>query len=211
MPLIDGCYIPGKDYPYEKAATYQLKSYIRFAIVGLSKIENESSTDLELFDNRIQYYRFYLDKVFDSIGKIHSRFTKISKGNSDVILLKNKYVELNRLNYQFSENEFPLLSNKKPRNIIEHVDERNLLTINECNGVGGFNVIFNDSDSELISALLTNRKHYPYTLDLRKKTVYFYNIQDKSDKTKTFDINLDTLKKELLKLYDNVKTLESFL
>ncbi len=168
MPLIDGWYSQGDDYPYEVAATYQLKSYITFALVGLNKIENESSSDLNLFDNRIQYYRFYLDKVFDSLGKIHSRFTTINKGNPDVLEIKNEYVSLNRLNYKFSEDIFPLLSNKKPRNIIEHIDERNLLTIKEHNGVGGFNVIFKDSDTELINSLLNKRMHYPYTLDSEK-------------------------------------------
>ena len=211
MPLIDGWYSQGDDYPYEVAATYQLKSYITFALVGLHKIENESPSDLELFDNRVQYYRFYLDKVFDSVGKIHSRFTTISKGNPSVKQIKNEYVELNRLNYRFSEAIFPLLSNKKPRNIIEHVDERNLLTIKEHNGVGGFNVIFDNSDSALIDTLLKKRQHYPYTLDMRYKTVYFYNIQDENDQTKEFEIHLDDLKEELIKLKENINILDSYL
>lgn len=211
MPLINGFYMQGYDYPYETVATYQLKTYITFALVGLHKIENEDTSDLELFDNTVQYYRFYLDKVFYCLGQIHSRFNKISKGNPAILKVKNEYVDLNRLNYNFSEDVFPILSNKMPRNIIEHVDERNLLTIKEFNGVGGFNVIFADSDSELTNTLMSNRRHYPYTLDMRNKTVYFYNIQNEDDNTKTFEINLEKLKKELMKLNDNVKTFDSYL
>lgn len=211
MPIYNGCFFETTDYPYEKAATYQLNSYVTLALVDIHKIENESTSDLKLYDNKIQYYRHYLDNVFYCLGQIHSRFATTEKGNHDIVAAKKNLIKLNRTNYDFSEDNFPILSNKMPRNIIEHVDERNLLTIKESNGVGGFNVIFEDSDQELISDLLDNRQFYPYILDLRNKSVYFYNIQSNADNNKEFQINLLKLKEELLKLKKNIKKIDNYL
>lgn len=58
-----------------------------------------------------------------------------------------------------------------PRNIIEHLDERNVKTMMESRGVGGFNVIFEDGDSELVAAITSHREFYPYNLDLVNRKV----------------------------------------
>ncbi len=39
----------------------------------------------------------------------------------------------------------------------------------ESRGVGGFNVIFSDSDSDMVDAVTSHREFYPYNLDLVNK------------------------------------------
>lgn len=105
------------------------------------------------------------------------------------------------MNYRFDENKYKILSNKHSRNIIEHIDERNMLKIKERKAVGGFNVIFNDSNPKMINSLINNREFYPYTLDLVEHKVLFYDVQKEP---KQFEINLFELKKELASLKKNV-------
>ena len=93
----------------------------------------------------------------------------------------------NKSNYQFEESKFVILSNKIPRNIIEHLDERNMKTIMDRKGAGGFNVLFKDSNSKMEESIRTNRMMYPYILDLVNNKVLFYNAQAKQDEMKQFE------------------------
>jgi|GEM_PF-508467 len=210
----DGWYGQGDAYPYEKAATYQLKTYITFALVGIHKIENEDSTDVCLFDNKVQYYRYYLDNVLYCLGQIHSRFTRIervSPERQEAKELKNYSVDINKANYRFSKEAFPTLSVKLPRNIVEHIDERNLLSIKSYDGVGGFNVIFDNNNPELIKSIFSRQECYPYTLDLRDMSVHFYDIQSKKVTGRKSVLSLYKLKDELKQLKQNVNNFESIL
>ncbi len=45
-------------------------------------------------------------------------------------------------------------------------------------------MIFEDSDSNMVTVTKSNRKLYPYNLDLINKKVLFYNIQAKSEEEK---------------------------
>ena len=119
-------------------------------------------------------------------------------------------IALNRRNYQFLEHDFDILSNKMPRNIIEHLDERNVKTMMESRGVGGFNVIFSDSDSDMVDAVTSHREFYPYNLDLVNKKMLFYNIQAKADDVKEFDIDILKLQSELRMLQQYVNDFASF-
>lgn len=66
-------------------------------------------------------------------------------------------------------------------------------------GVGGFNLIETNTDSNLIDYLRKNRDSHPYTLDLIRKEILIFRSG------KTIDISIDNLKAELLKLRTSVK------
>jgi hypothetical protein len=91
----------------------------------------------------------------------------------------------------------------KFRNIIEHLDERNVKTMMESRGVGCFNVIFEDSVPNMVVAINANREFYPYNLDLVNKKILFYNIQARPDDIKEFKI-------DILKMQDELKKLEQY-
>lgn len=143
------------------------------------------------FEYIVQYYRYYVDSLFYFLGLINDRFIyKYNKTDEDLRRKKEERIKLNRNNYQFQDEEFIIICNKMPRNIIEHLDERNVKTMLASSGVGGFNVIFEDSDSNMVATIKSNRKLYPYNLDLKNKKVLFYNIQAKLEEEKEIDINL---------------------
>lgn len=208
MPLVTkGVYIDsGEERPYEVETTYQLKYYISSALISIDYILDSVEEMMSKFENRVQYYRYYVDSLFYFLGLINDRFF-CKPNNRDAVSQEKKQerVALNRRNYQFMEQDFGVLSNKIPRNIIEHLDERNVKTMVESRGVGGFNVIFEDSDSDMVAAITSHREFYPYYLDLINKKVLFYNIQAKAENAKEFEVDILELQKELktLKQYVN--------
>ena len=80
----------------------------------------------------------------------------------------------------------------------------------ESKGVGGFNVIFEDSDTDMVAAITSHRELYPYTLDLVNKRMLFYNTQAKLDDVKEFDIDILELQRELRKLKQNINSFAEF-
>ena len=92
-----------------------------------------------------------------SIGQITNRF-QVNNRDSEK---EKERKTLNRGNYQFSEDRFPLLSDKKARNVVEHIDEYNLNIIESNRGVGGFNLIDASTESTLVQTLRTNRHTHP--------------------------------------------------
>ena len=153
-----------------------------------------------------------MDSLFYFLGLINDRFIyKYNKTDEDLRHKKEERIKLNRNNYQFQDGEFIVICNKMPRNIIEHLDERNVKTMLASSGVGGFNVIFEDSDSNMVAAIKSNRKLYPYNLDLKNKKVLFYNIQAKLEEEKEIDIDIFKLQRELKKLEKNVNDFAVFL
>ena len=124
-----------------------------------------------LYGSEAQYYHYYSDHLLYSLGQIAERF-RLSKNPS---AKEKEYYErrkINRQNYQFTDTDFPILSNKDFRNTIEHIDEHNITVINAHNGVGGFNYINDDTSEELVNTLLSHKHNHIYTLDLRKKVLY---------------------------------------
>lgn len=214
MPLfVKGCYInSGEDYPYELETTYQLKYYITSALISIECILEPIDVMVSKFENIVQYYRYYVDGLFYFLGLINDRFIyKYNKVDENLRNKKEERIKLNRSNYQFQDEEFIIICNKMPRNIIEHLDERNVKTMLASCGVGGFNVIFEDSDSNMVAAIKSNRKLYPYNLDLKNKKVLFYNIQAKLEEEKEIDIDIFKLQGELKKLEKNVNDFAVFL
>ena len=81
----------------------------------------------------------------------------------------------------------------------------------ESKGVGGFNAIFEDSESDMVAAITFHREFYPYTLDLVNKRMLFYNTQAKPDDVKEFDIDILGLQEELNKLKQNINSFAEFI
>ena len=108
---------------------------------------------------------------------------------------------LNRSNFQFTEEKYPILSDKKARNTIEHIDEYDNQTILKLGGVGGFNYIDSDTDAVLATELRNRRATHIYTLDLIKSELLIF--KNNSEVT----VNLKDLKQELVSLQTDVKWL----
>lgn len=214
MPLLmNGLYSRSpEDYPYEVETTYQLKYYIRSALISIDCILEPDEAMIVRFENKVQYYRYYLDSLFYFLGLINDRFVfKSICGDAGLREIKQERAESNKQNYGFSEQDFHILCNKMPRNIIEHLDERNIKSMMQTSGAGGFNVIFEDGDPNMAIAIQSHREYYPYNLDLINKKVLFYNIQAKLEDVKEFDIDILELQAELKKLQQNVNDFARFL
>ncbi len=111
---------------------------------------------------------------------------------------------MNRGNYQFSEANYPILSDKHARNTIEHIDEHNQVIISKKHGVGGFNVIDSETDMNLIQELKSSRDTHIYTLDLVNKELLIHR------KDIDITISLESLHDELLQLQKSVKEFAVF-
>ena len=172
-----------------------------FKIKKWQKVLLKSGVDLSLI---------HLVGIFLSVI-INDRLIYKPGRDAALNIIKKEHVNLNRNNYRFSEQEFPIISNKIPRNLIEHLDERNLTTLTRKRGVGGFNVIHPDSDPDMVASIKSNRNLYPYNLDLVERKVLFFNAQEKDPSLKQFDIDINELKSELIKLGNNVKALDDLL
>lgn len=200
-------YADGDDKPYEAEAAYYLHFHIVSALDSLDHITT-IRYDSGAWENRCQYYHYYCDHLLFSMGQIANRFLivekKKNKGKEKLkkqIRKRNEQNRKNRANFEFSEESFPILSEKYARNVIEHIDEYNRYIIDKNRGVGGFNLIDEKEDEKMITDLRTRRATHPYTLDLLAgKLLVRYN-------RKNIDIDLEKLRAELLSLQKNVKWL----
>lgn len=200
MPLLaEGVYIKSDDKGYEVETSYYLNFQIISALASLAKID--SFTDSYEWENRCQYYHYYTDHLLFSIGQIANRFQITDRDPEKEKNRKN----LNRSNYQFSEDRYPLLSDKKARNVVEHIDEYNLKIIESNRGVGGFNLIDANTDSALVDTLRANRHTHPYTLDLLSHELFIRR------KNEDITVSLEKLKSELLSLKESVKSFMEFI
>ena len=200
MPLLaEGVYIKSDDKGYEVETSYYLNFQIISALASLAKID--SFTDSYEWENRCQYYHYYTDHLLFSIGQIANRFQITDRDPEKEKNRKN----LNRSNYQFSEDRYPLLSDKKARNVVEHIDEYNLKIIESNRGVGGFNLIDANTDSALVDTLRANRHTHPYTLDLLSHELFIRRTNE------DITVSLEKLKSELLSLKESVKSFMEFI
>lgn len=210
--LAEGAFVRNiQDYPYELEATYHLKYFISSALITIDLILSPDDQLIERFANSARYYRYRLDHLFYLLGQINDRLVYKPGRDTTLNAKKQEHINLNRNNYRFSEQEFPIISNKAPGNLIEHLDERNLTTLNEKRGVGGFNVIHPDSDSGMVKSIKSNRDLYPYNLDLVERKVLFLNAQERDLNLKQFTIDINELRSELIKLGNNVSALDNLL
>ncbi len=185
--------------PYEAEAAYYLDFQIKSALASLDYLLSYHGDFA--WENRYQYYHYYCDHLLFSMGQIANRFTPSGGDNEE----KKRHKERNRESFQFSQEQFPILSNKRARNTIEHIDERNILVIQKHNGVGGFNMIDDDVDEELATFLLNNKETHIYTLDLESGQLLI------RDKDEDLVVNFEKLRAELLSLQENVNWLRDMI
>lgn len=171
----------GNTIAYKKEAVYYIRHHIVSAIISLNNIKTESPCVAE-FLNVPQYYHYYCDHLLFSIGQIGSRFIETSR----MSYFQRSLVHANRKLFNFREGKYKNLSNKEARNIIEHIDERDMVVIEDNSGVGGFNVILSSGEKE-IEDLRRRRDTHIYTLDLVEKKLLLFNTKNK----KEIDIELD--------------------
>ena len=166
MPFIfyPSMYSRTDDYNTEVAVNYQLGFLVDSALISLRRILREHA-EVSTFRNKTQYYHYYVDHLLMCLGRIHDYFVLTSKNKA--------FIDLNRNLYNYSETDFPIISKKHARNLVEHLVERNKITIDTFGGVGGFNVIFKGSHKDFKNSIKENRKYYPYTLDLTKNKIIF--------------------------------------
>lgn len=200
MPLLaNGVYAECDDKPFEAESAYYLNFQINSALFSIKQLSlgcNEAD-----WENRCQYYHYYSDHLLYSVGQIANRFVILEKDKG--LILERK--QMNRNNFRFTDEAFPILSDKRARNMVEHIDEYNQKIIQEKRGVGGFNLIDNQTDMKLIATLRSKRDSHPYTWDLLEKKLLV------RWKEVFLDISIDALEKELLILKENVKSFQSFL
>lgn len=188
-----GAWVDSGNRVFEAENAYYLKYNIEKAIFALNMIL-EQKPDFNIFSNNIVYYHTFLDLLIEALGQISSRFNK----NNKKYKTDEKYkdvINLNISNYDFTYDNYPNLSIRKVRNFVTHINEYNIDFINENSSVGGFNVIFNDSDVEFIDALKDKKKHNN-TLDLRNNIYYVTSANGKEYKLfiKEVKIELTNLK-----------------
>ena len=63
----------------------------------------------------------------------------------------------------------------------------------------------------MVASIKSNRDLYPYNLDLIERKVLFFNAQEKDPSLKQFDIDINELKSELIKLSHNFNALDDLL
>lgn len=199
MPFLSsGCYVESGEKAYEAESAYYLEFQIKSALYSMERIYKGFDGG---FDSKYQYYHYYTDHLLFSLGQICNRFVIDEKDQG--ITLERK--QANRNNFEFTEEKYPILSDKRGRNTIEHIDEHDQKIIEKENGVGGFNLIDSETSADLIETFRSKRKTHIYTLDLINGTLLI------SRKEKKIDISLDEIKKELLALYARVTYVKEFL
>ena len=175
---------------YEFEAAYYLKYNLEKANYAIDKIYSKN-VDFTQYSNKCVYYHIYTDLLMEAMGQIRNRFYSGNK-------VKEEYKEIrknNCISYDFNKNNYPILSEKEFRNFVTHIDERNMDFIIQNKGVGGFNVIFDDTTESEKKAFL-NLKSQNNTLDLVNKIYYIYS----NKKKKTVELHLELLKDELKRL-----------
>ncbi len=193
--LIPGVFLySDDDLPYEAEECYFLDYQILSTLVSIEYLLKPHYDSNMPFKSKYVYYHFYTDHLLFSWGQICSRFIINNSDNKDERERKQSCSH----NFQFDEIKYPILSDKKARNTIEHLDEYNHYLIQIYDGVGGFNLIDSSESEELIDYLRKNRQTHPYTLDLLKNQLY---IQRKEGE---LTIDLIALKIELEQLQRSV-------
>jgi len=202
MPLlIEGVYVDTLEKGYEAESCYYLLFQIKSVYMCINKLtEKPQKFDCEMWDNDCEFYHFYCDHLLFSLGQISNRFVYSGKEKTYKARIKD-----NCNNFRFSEDLFPIISNKQIRNTVEHIDEYDIDTIGGYKGVGGFNVIFDNMEAKIREAIIDTKQLHPYYFDVRSREIVVHRA------SKRLVVNLEQLSEELSRLRDNVLHLRSFL
>ncbi len=147
--------------------------------------------DFTKFSNPCTYYHIQIDILMEALGQITSRFIPNNRNLKKYEEIKN----INRSSYDFTSEEYPILYNRRIRNYVTHINEKNIDSIIQHKGLSGFNIIAPHINPEYDEKFLSQKCSHN-TLNLLDSTYYVYNITEE----KYESINLKDLKIELNKL-----------
>lgn len=175
--------------------SYYIDFYIKSSYVSIDNLRRDLDTDLFGFDNKAQFYHYYLDHLLYSMGQISIRLKDIN--NIDVF---------NDL--MVSEEDYPILINKQYRNTIEHINEYNLYAIDHYGAAGGFNYIDKDVDQSLVESIMKNKQTYTYTFDrINMRVLIYRNNNELSFDIDNLIIELNHLEDVITRYYNSLTVL----
>lgn len=175
---------------YQMENWYYIKYNTKKALYALDKLFDNYNGEIQ---EKCFYYHVYLDLLFEAIGMIINRFNPQKKKGNIVLQAENNCIE-----YDFSKEKYPLLNDKKFRNFIEHIDEKDETLSDNKLFFGMFNLIYPDMDTKLKKELLDAKKQQNNLLNLENMTYTILNSYNNKIKKKTIDLN--ELKKELIEI-----------
>ncbi len=188
-----------KIYEWENA--YYLGYNIEKAQFAISNILTQN-VDFTKYSNPCTYYHIQVDILIEALGQISSRFIPNDRN-------LQKYEEIktnNRTSYDFTSEEYPILYNRKIRNYVTHINERNIDSIIQHKGLSGFNIVAPHINPEYDKKYLSPKCSHN-TLNLLDNTYYVYNITEE----KYESINLKDLGIELNKLSERNSIILDFI
>lgn len=169
MPLLfNGAYAECDDKSYEAEATYYLGFQILSALFSINQLLSE--TDNFAWDNRCQYYHYYSDHLLYSVGQIANRFIISNKDKG--LILKRK--EMNRNNYRFSDKAYPIISDKRARNMIEQPIKNNselLINMSYKRKLPGKNKLIQE-ETRYIKIAIRNTDEKSVSIDIRQPSSF---------------------------------------
>lgn len=183
---------------FGKASGFEAAYYLDFQIASalncLQRFQNSNIGNE--WRNKYEYYHFYSDHLLFSMGQIATRFLESNKDSPKIKTRK----KINCQKFCFSKSDYPILSEKRVRNVIEHIDERNQKIILEKKAVGGFCLIDDETDFKLANTILNQKETQPYILDLVNNEILVRcNTED-------LVVDLEALKNELIALRNSVNS-----
>ena len=162
---------------------YYMDYYIRSALYTINKIIN-GIFNSNPFLSEIQQYHYYTDHLVNLLGQISQRMHSTKKNHTTT------FDEMFKVDSSQFNN---IMRNKKIRDIVEHINEKDSSALNKYNQVSYFNVIKNENEN-IAKEVQDDNKVFMYTLDL---TNYSIIVREESEK---YTLNIIEFRNELEKL-----------
>ena len=180
----------GNNRLYHLDNIYYIRYYSKKALFALDKIFD--NVDISNLEEAAFYYHVFIDMLFDAVGLLNDRF--IEKKYYSIEMKYN--VDKNKKEYNFNNDNYPLLNDKSFRNFIEHIHQRNDELIKNNIYYGTFNFVHPNMEKELMDNLLDSQKPQNNYLNLIDESYNIIDIQSKKPVQKK--ISLRELEKELM-------------
>ncbi|MGN0538283.1 MAG: hypothetical protein ACI4KI_00335 [Candidatus Fimenecus sp.] len=188
-------YFNSQDNPDLLYANIVLKN-IHFALIALEYIFDDHNYNTGIYHDEHTYYFYHIQSLLTACGNISNVFYNTFSGNTACERSKR----LRNL-FDVSKTKYPLIFQKEVRNTNEHFDER-YEQFNNC--IGDYNILDENTD-EFMRTIITQNPHLR-TYDKKNKIYITYNRQ-----LKRIEYNLQTLKKELFELQEEITSSNLFI
>lgn len=193
-------YYTADSFPHASEYRFDNAYYIRynskkalFALTRLKEMRESFPQDEGVFLSHL-----YLDLLFEAVGLIVNRFIDKASDSFKDNESRTKQIDLNRKEYGFSRECYPLLSNSDIRNHLEHIDVKDQILIEKGQYRGTYNVIYPNMDAKVEMALTDFSKPQNNLLDLKKMTfsVLTSNRVKNIENASITELSIDLLKLE---------------